>query len=120
MTGQEFEKVIKETALKLVQKEVSDLCQLKNSSFKFDVDHPTEVSFAKQNDELKEKTPFVHQIINTIGINPKSKRYKKKSMESYIPELMTAVTSLIFSRNRLMNANAVINGCILRRGQAKK
>ena len=37
-----------------------------------------------------------------------------------MPSIINAVATLLYTRNRLMNCNAFINMCILRRGLAKK
>ena len=109
-------------ATKIIALELKQLCSAKSqSSFKLEnVATATQFSYDQQLSDLKEKAPFLFKVMKTIGINPRNKRCKKKSDETCIPGIMMAVSTLLFTRNRLMNSGAVINTLILRRGEAKK
>ena len=102
--------------------EAKILCSGKSeSSFKISAATDlTKVSFEKQEEELKIKAPFLHRAVMAVAVNPRSNQYKKKTLQTCIPGIMNAVSSLLFNRNRLMNANAFVNSCILRRGNAQK
>jgi len=112
---------------KILKKEVCVLCA-KDPSTNFQYRKEatgTHFSYIPQEEEPQQKAPLLHEMVMTIGINPRTKRCKIKTNEKCLPAIMTAVSTLLFTRNHLMlchimNASAFINYCVMHRGYVKK
>ena len=110
---------IGEKVPKILKKETEEIIKTK----KFRVENAkdsSEFSFENLNKCVKDVAPLVHSALNSISINPRNKRCKSKNNDSIIPAVMTSLSNMLYTRNRLMNILPFINTCILRRGQAKK
>ena len=114
---------ILEFALETVRKEVKILCSKDiNSPFKLkDIEVEIQNIYSKQDIELKNKAPFLRDIVFSVAVNPRAdSRNKMKSSDSLVPGIMNAINSLLFCHNQQMNANTTINTLVLRRGKADK
>ena len=77
-------------------------------------------SYTKMNECVQRVAPLISSTLKSIAVNPRNNRCKSKNSETVIPALMTSLSILLYTRNRLMNALPFIQTCICRRGQAKK
>ena len=110
---------IEEKFPKILKKETESL--IKTEAFRIEsAKDAANFSFENLCKCARNVAPFVYTVILSISINPRNKRCKLKSNDSITPALMTALSILLYTRNRLMNVIPFIQTCILRRGQAKK
>ena len=115
----EARKVLESSASKLLKHEAKTICA-ESREFKISSNFKVEDHFAQQTDELQKKAPLILQFAKDVALNPRNKRSAKRKDEDCMPSILNAISSLLYTRNRLMSLNPFINTCILRRGQAKK
>ena len=89
-----------------------------SKSFKIGKEFEVYEHFDVQTKELVEKALSILEFAKAIGLNPRNSRCKKTDQDC-MPSIINSISSLLYTRNRLMNLNPFVNTCILRRGQAK-
>ena len=114
----EYVSHLQEVLPKLVHKEAKLLCR--SSDFSVSPKEVSAFSFSNQYTRVKQTTSLIETVVRSIAQNPRNRRNKVKRNESCLPAIVTAVSTLLFSRNRQMNCMPFIITCVLRRGQAKK
>ena len=117
-----FRSTVTQVGISVVNEEIHSICkQGEESSFRSKKAKDFKELYRTQHLELQKYAPFLLRVISKIAMNPKAaKRNKLKTTESLIPSMMNTVGTLLHCGNRSMNANALLNTLILRRGKVHK
>nr|XP_054757175.1 uncharacterized protein LOC129263286 [Lytechinus pictus] len=106
---------------KEISAECSYLCGIQNNQSTFrnkSKEALQEFSFDKQEAELKEKAPVLLTCLQAAATNPRLDKRKSKSSRTIIPGVLAAAGTVLYLRNREMNASQTLTSLALKRGGA--